>query len=63
MSVKKEYDDNGNVTSSTYYDSEGNVECSWKHTYDGEGNMTSSTWYDSEGNVKERQHGMTVKVM
>ena len=47
---KNTYDDNGNITSVTYYDSEGNVECSDKYTYDDNGNETSSTYYDSEGN-------------
>ena len=49
MNVKKEYDDNGNVISITYYDNGGNVEETWKYTYDDKGNMTSELLYASEG--------------
>ena len=51
MKNKKEYDGKGNMTSETYYDSEGNVDCSYKYTYDGKGNIASITYYDSEGNI------------
>ncbi len=50
MSIKREYDDNGNITSVIWYDSEGNVRSSWKAIYDDKGNITSETRYDSEGN-------------
>ncbi len=46
-----DYADNGNKTSSTYYDSVGNVECSCKYLYDDNGSMTSNIWYDSKGNM------------
>ena len=53
LDYKCTYDKNGNVTSITYYDSEGNVDYSSKYTYDYKGNMTSQTWYDSVGNAEE----------
>ena len=49
-SSKYTYNDKGNTTSITHYDSEGNVDCSYKYTYDDKGNMTSNIKYDSEGN-------------
>ncbi len=41
MSIKKEYDDNGNLTFKIFQDSEGNVDYSCKYTYDDKGNKTS----------------------
>ena len=43
MRLKKEYDDNGNLITRAWYDSEGNVRGSWKYTYDDKGNEISST--------------------
>ncbi len=65
MKTKKEHDVYGNMTSKTYYDSEGNVVEFYKYiydvkgnlryyynyTYDVKGNLISSTWHESSGSL------------
>ena len=50
-----EYDDSGNETKCTFYNSDGTISSWIEYEYDGSGNKTKYTEYNSDGKISRRQ--------
>lgn len=51
MSIKNEFDAEGNLTKATHYNSDGSVDFWYGYEYDSDGNMIKQIYYNADGDI------------